>query len=212
MAAITNYGTLKTEVAAYAHRTDLTAEIPGFIQVAQTHVNNDLRVPEMIITSDLTIADITGRYGLPDDFLEMRSVTGIDNDGATRPLKSYGISEIYRFSASGQPKRFTVWDNELLIRGTPGIGDVFTMVYWARPAAFSADGDTSDLLTRYPTVYLYAALAELHSWVQDVALADRAATRYDAAIAAFNTAGVQKRQRPSVAPAFNYGNNIRSAR
>lgn len=206
MAAITNYGTLKTEVAAYSHRTDLTAEIPGFIQIAETQVNNDLRVPEMVVNADLTIADITGQYALPTTFLEMRSITGNDSTGTRRPLKPHGIDNIFRLPSSLTPQAFAVWNNKILIRGIPAINDVFTMIYWERPTAFSADGDTSDLLTRFPTVYLYAALVELHTWTQDDEFVALAATRYDSAIRAFNLAGMEKRQNPTVAPAFNYGN------
>ena len=210
MAAITNFGELKTEVAAYSHSTTLTAggdEIAGFVQIAQTHVNNDLRVPEMITTAVLTVPEISSEFATPDDYLAMRSLTGISNDGATRPLKPFGIDEIYRFSASMEPQAFTIWNHELLIRGTPAVGDQFTMIYYKRPDAFVADGDTSDMLTRYTTVYLQASLAELYTWTKDQESADRAAARYDAAVDAFNKRGIEKRHRPTVQPAFNYGNN-----
>lgn len=204
MAGIANYGDLKADLAAYGQRTDLTARIPGFLKIAQNQVNIDLRIPEMIKTATLTVTTVGDEFALPDDYLATRQLTGARGDGSIGPLESKGIDEIFGFGTSGTPMAYTVWNNEILIRPTPAENAVFTLIYWARPAEFILDADTSDILTRYSQVFLYAGLVELHTFVQSYEEATLAAQRYDGAIVAINEAGMDKRQRLSVAGAFNY--------
>ena len=63
---------LQALVASYMHRTDLTADIPGFIELARTRINRDMRVRENI--KEDTETPTTNPRTLPLDFLEMRSI------------------------------------------------------------------------------------------------------------------------------------------
>ena len=42
--AITNYTTLQSTIADYLARTDLTAQIPTFIQLCENRLRRDLRL------------------------------------------------------------------------------------------------------------------------------------------------------------------------
>lgn len=44
---INDYATLKTAIASWLARADLTAAIPDFIQLAETRFNRELRVRQM---------------------------------------------------------------------------------------------------------------------------------------------------------------------
>ena len=54
--AITDYGSLRSTVAAYLHRADLTSNIPDFIAMAEWRIARGLRVSALLTTSDVTIS------------------------------------------------------------------------------------------------------------------------------------------------------------
>ena len=63
MPAFTSYANLKTNIASYLARTDLTEQIPMFISLAEKRLNRDLRLRQMLqqstfsLTSGYTILD-----------------------------------------------------------------------------------------------------------------------------------------------------------
>ena len=72
--AITNYTDLQSTIADYLARTDLTTQIPLFIQLAENRLRRDLRIRPMlkVVTTTTTASDAT--VALPSDFLEMRDI------------------------------------------------------------------------------------------------------------------------------------------
>ena len=70
--AITNYGTLKTEIADTLNRSDLTSVVPSFITYASNKLNRDLRTRQMV---QRATASIDSEYSaLPGDFLQLRDI------------------------------------------------------------------------------------------------------------------------------------------
>ena len=70
--AITNYGELKTNVADWLNRSDLTSVIPTFIDGVHSKLNRDLRVRQMV---QRATASVDAEYSaLPADFLEIRDI------------------------------------------------------------------------------------------------------------------------------------------
>src|SRR5262245_4664513 len=72
------YAELKALVASESHRSDLTAEIPGFIRRAEAMIARECRATEMLkidslLEADRSVAD-SPIYNLPTDFLEDRTV------------------------------------------------------------------------------------------------------------------------------------------
>lgn len=169
-----NYGTLKTKILADAHRPELTSEAPGFVRQAESVIYSTLRAAEMITRVDLTDSDrVTadeGFYTLPSDYLEERQFFLL---GTTdRALESVSLAELRTISGSASVRYFSIIsDGEVEFRGVPGTSDTIELIYFARPAAFSSDSDTNDILTRYEDIYVSAGLAALYTFTQDLELA-----------------------------------------
>ena len=73
--AITTYAELKTAVADWLNRSDLTAVIPSFIALAESHFNQEerLRNQKSIVRATATFNQ---EYeALPGDYLEMLNLT-----------------------------------------------------------------------------------------------------------------------------------------
>ena len=92
--SITNYTNLKTTLAAYLNREDLTAYLGDFITLAESRMNRELRVREMveINTSTDTVAG-TQSYDLPTGYLEALTVI-YQNDPFTT-LKFMANTDFY---------------------------------------------------------------------------------------------------------------------
>ena len=72
--AITNYSELKSAIADWLDRTDLTDQIPDFIVLAEARHKRDFKIRRMEtrVTAN-TIAD-TEYYTLPDNYVAMRNI------------------------------------------------------------------------------------------------------------------------------------------
>ena len=72
--AFTTYTELKSTVADYLARTDLTTQIPDFITLAEVRLKRDLRIRQMlkVATATMTVSDST--VALPSDFLAIREI------------------------------------------------------------------------------------------------------------------------------------------
>lgn len=172
MAQVTDYGTLKTYLSTTGHRGDLGADIPGFIQSAESMIAEHVRAIEMIAKAPLVEADRSANavYNLPADFLGARAVTGTQAS-AGYALKQVSISELYRYGLSGTPVVFAIYDRQIEFRASPAVDAAFTLIYYKRPAAFVQDNDTNLLLQNHPTLYQHAGLHWFHIHTQDLELA-----------------------------------------
>jgi len=70
----TSYSDLKTTVANYLARSDLTSVIPDFIRLAEERLRRDIRTRQMLIVATASTTGGDSTVGLPTDFLEMRDI------------------------------------------------------------------------------------------------------------------------------------------
>lgn len=166
--SLANYGDLKTSIAGWLKRSDLTAIIPDFVTLAQARVARDLRLRRQIVSADLTLTAGVQGVNLPDDWLEFENVTL--NGDPPRQLTYVNIEHLdsrYPSSYTGKPAVYTLEGNQILFGPTPDIGYTAGVFYYSKFAAFSADSDTNWLLTNHPSIYLFASLAEAEPWMMN---------------------------------------------
>lgn len=173
-----NFGELKTQVANYMHRTDLTDFIVDFVELARTRINRDLRVREMLIEKQVT--PTVNPFPVEDDFLEMRDLHH-QRGNFRQTVALTGRAGVNKYKnnniAQANPRFYSI--DGLLIETAPGGIDVeFTEIYYAQEAEFVDDADTRKTLDRFPTIWLYASLIEGHSFTQDLDLMNDAIEKY----------------------------------
>ena len=205
MAKVTDYGTLKTWLSTTGHRADLTADIPGFIQSAEGMIAAEVRALEFVTTATLGESDRSANaiYNLPSDFLGAKAVTGTQS-GVGYALKQVSIGELYRYGLSGASVVFSIYDQLLEFRASPAVDASFTLIYFAKPAAFSADGDTNSLLTSHPDIYQHSSMFWFHVHTQDLELASAHETAFHTAVVAVNALAEEIRGAATVANQYNY--------
>ena len=153
------YSELKTNIANFLNRSDLTNQIDFFIDATEAELNRRLRVKDMIKRATAT-AD--GQYlSLPTDWLEAINVQ-IDGNNF-KPLFQQSIEslDIYRKSVdnvTNQPIYYALVDNTIELAPTPDASYTLQLTYYGTIDALS-DSITSNFISNsYPDAYLYGAL------------------------------------------------------
>lgn len=186
--ALTDYSSLKTSVASYLARSDLTDQIPDFIRLAEERLARDLRTRKMLVVAraDTTASDST--VGLPTDFLEMRDIhlrtTPVQALTYLSPSAFYAGA---RTTDSGRPKDYTILASEIQFAPVPDTAYSIQMLYYAKPQFLTDVNITNVFLANYPDALLYAALGEAEPYLMNDARLQTWAALYDRAITAINT-------------------------
>lgn len=151
---IQDYATLKTAVAAWLARADLTAIIPDFIQLAEVRMNADLRVRQMMTEATGTMA--SGLIALPSDFISpvRLSVTSGGYEYEVEPLPS---AQALNDSLGSIPYGYAIEGDNARVIGTSSDLD-YTLTYYAKVPPISDNPNW--LIAKAPNLYLYATLLE----------------------------------------------------
>ena len=153
------YSELKTNIANYLNRSDLTDQMDMFIDNVEGEVNRRVRRKEMIKRATAT-AD--AQYlSLPNDWLEAINVEITSNNFSPILQQSIESLDIYRKSINnktGQPVYFAFVDDTMELAPTPDASYTLQLTYYGKIDALS-DSNTSNFLSNnHPDVYLYGAL------------------------------------------------------
>lgn len=179
--SVQTYADLQAAVGRWLARSDLSANIPDFIDLFERSANRRLKVRQMETLVSLTPGPITiDRAGvpLPVDYIETRTVVWA---GASNPTTGTGTNlileyvkpeyMIFRFpiinNSVGVPQIYTIEDGNLLVP-TMSVTPI-ELTYVAKIPALGAPGGpgTNWLLTEYWDCYLWGALAEAQGFMID---------------------------------------------
>ena len=166
--AFNTYSALKTSIANYLGRTDLTNQIPDFITLAEARLQRELRTRPMLksATANMTGGDNT--IGLPTDFLEMRDLF---TQGNPRMPVSYMSPSAFtrnaRATESGRPVDYSVIGSEMNFAPIPDGNYVLEMLYYAKPTVLSDTNSSNVFLANYPDLLLYGALAQAEPYLMN---------------------------------------------
>ena len=195
--SIATYSDLKTAVAIYSNRNDLTAFIPDFITQAHALIHfgarepqfasEPLRIRAMETSSDVAISAQTA--ALPTNYLQSRRF--YINSNPIGEL-AYVVPDVfwrtYISSDSAQPRRFTVEGENFVFGPIPDGSYTGKILYYKKLSAMSGDTDTNWLLTNAPQAYVQGALIYLWQYVFDAEKEMLAKQRFSGIINGLNLA------------------------
>ncbi|ANS04568.1 hypothetical protein [uncultured Mediterranean phage] len=199
--ALDTYANLKTEIASYLNRTDLSSYLDTFIDLAESRMARDLRLREME-NIDVSITTVSGTqsYDLPTGYLEMRYVAYQTNPYTfltyvTPPdfMRVYNAGE-----GSGSPTHYTIVGSKIYLGMQPDSAKVLELGFFKRPTKLSSLNTTNDILTFFPDLYLYSSLAESEPFLMNDERLKVWATLYKEGIKTANESA--QRGRTSSAP------------
>lgn len=164
-----NYAQLKSNIADFLNRSDLTAVIPTFIELAESQMERPLRVRQMLTRAT---APLDTQYSaLPADFLESKTFK-ITSSNPIQPIEFLtpeqmdDRDQLYS-SAPGMPKYFSIIGTQIRVSPVPDATYTAELLYTAKLAKLSDTVTTNWLLAASPDAYLYGSLMQAAPYLKD---------------------------------------------
>lgn len=194
---ISTFADLKSQVAVFLNRSNLTSEIPYYVQLCETRIAYGSKEPPFE-TQPLRIRAMeTSAYAtfnaqsieLPTGYLQQRRLF-LDTDPNSK--LTYLTPEAFwtnnRTGTTGQPINYTIEGEAFYLSPTPDTSYTGRILYYKKFTALSADADTNWLLTNAPGVYLYGTLLEAFSHTRNMEQAQLNAVKFAGLVNALNSA------------------------
>ena len=161
--ALSTYSELKSAIANWLNRTDLTDEIADdFIKLTEADFNAKLRIRPMEQIDTITIDSETET--VPTGFIAVRSFY-ILSSSVKYPLEYITPANMFETrggSRTGKPRAYTIEsDNETeTFRFGPSPDTSYTgyLSYYKAISALSVSNTSNWMLANHPAVYLYGSL------------------------------------------------------
>lgn len=164
---VTDYASLKGSIAGWLHRSDLTDNIPEFVQMGENRIYRDLRVRQMEAALSATIS--AGVIAAPTGYLEMKFA--YVNASPVQRLERKDAEWIYRNyptrSAEGIPKFFAREAGNFIFGPYPDSAYTVSGLYYRRLEALSGTNTTNWLIEDVPDMLIFASLCEAAPWMRN---------------------------------------------
>jgi len=188
--AITTYSELKSSIADFLNRSDLTSVIETFIDLGEAQMNRDVRHWEMENRVD-GVQDSGDKFmQFPRDWLEtirfqVKTTNGVD----TLDLTSVASISDKRQAANdeaGTPRFYAHVRGEFELFPTPDEETDFELLYYQRIPSLSDSNPSNWLLEYAPDIYLYGSLMHSAPYLQEDERVAVWAQMYSAAVQNLN--------------------------
>ena len=170
--ALNTYAALKTAIANWLNRSDLTDEIADdFIKLTEADFNSKLRIRQMEQIDTITIDSETET--VPTGFIGVRSfyILSSDTKYTLEYITPHNLFEIRGGSRSGRPRSYTIEaDNETeQFRFGPSPDTTYTgyLSYYKNFESLSSSSANSSnyILSNHPGIYLYGSLYHASNFI-----------------------------------------------
>ena len=178
--ALSTFSDLKTSVANYLNRTDLTTVIPDFITLTENRLNRDLRVRTNLLRAETTTTANVSFYNLPTDLIEVRNITydTSSQSFSLEYLSPESLSREFGNYTSGMPRAYTNLGKDIKIGPTPDGEYTININYFKKISSLSDSNTTNNILTEFPELYLFSSCLEGAVYLNDTEQVQRFAALY----------------------------------
>lgn len=165
--AISTYAELKTAVANWLNRSDLTTYIPDFVTLGESRIYRELRIRTMEESINSTIA--SGVVTLPSDYVELKYayVDGSPVQYLRRTNAQTLIEQYPTRSSDAKPLHISVDAGNFIFGPYPDSAYTIKGTYYKRLAALSDANTTNWFTTNAPGLLLFAALSEAEPFLKN---------------------------------------------
>lgn len=162
---ITTYAELKTAIANWLNRDDLTSVIPDFVTLAEAQMNRAVRHWRMEKRVETTLDE---QYeNLPSDFVETLELTLTDGDMLTL-ISTADMQRRKRDSVvTGKPKYYRVSSDQFEFYPAPDGDYTLSLQYYGKTPALSDSNTSNWILENAPDLYLYGCLLQAAPYLGD---------------------------------------------
>jgi hypothetical protein len=157
--ALSTYTELKTTIANWLNRTDLTSEISDdFIVLTEADLNAKLRIRQMHAQTTITIDAETET--VPTGFLQVRDFYILSN-GQKFPMTFISPAQMDAVKASsttGVPSSYTILGSSFRFAPRPDSTYSGILNYYKKFDPLTSSNTSNYILADHPAVYLYGSL------------------------------------------------------
>ena len=157
--ALSTYTELKSAIANWLNRSDLTSEISDdFIILTEADLNAKLRIRQMHDQATITIDSET--ESVPTGFLQVRDFYILSN-GQKFPMTFISPAQMDSVKASsttGVPTSYTILGSTFRFAPRPDSTYTGILNFYKKFTALSSQNTSNYILTDHPAVYLYGSL------------------------------------------------------
>lgn len=198
--ALTTWAELKTSIADWLHRADLTNVIPDFITLAEEEIARDLADLPTLWNTSSSVAVTSGSAAVtvPADAMGIIAARIVSPADYVGPLDVMTYAQLVRdtgldSAVTGPPEVLALRGNDGGTAGTPkGIlwptpdqNYTLELTYRAALLALGSGQATNFVFKRAPSIYLYGSLMQAAPYLNNDSRLPTWATRYRQAINAF---------------------------
>lgn len=166
--ALTTYSELKTSIANWLKRSDLSTYLDDLITLAETRIFREVRNEDTTGAYSETLLASTGTTNVPTGFLGWRDVN-ISASGRKYPLTVTTPNEALQsldFPANTMvPKKIAFDGTTFSFYPHPDGDYTVTGTYYRKPGTLSSA--VYNLFTNNPDLFLFASLAEAAPFLKD---------------------------------------------
>jgi len=152
------YDELKTQVASYLNRGDLTSQMDIFISLTESDINKKIKHQDMMKRA-VAKADSTSQYmQLPADWINCINIELNTADHKVLMQQSIESLDLKRMSINntkGTPQYYAISDDAIELCPTPDKDYELQLTYYADVPALSSTNTTNFVSTNYPDIYIY---------------------------------------------------------
>tara|TARA_R110000803_G_scaffold149854_1_gene215315 strand:- start:152 stop:793 length:642 start_codon:yes stop_codon:yes gene_type:complete len=165
--ALSTFTELKTSIANWLARDDLTAEIPDFISLCEAEFNRELRIRTM--ETPVTVTLNAEQVALPTGFLGVRSFF-LNSNGKSKLtyITPYHQFDTRGSSRTGIPQAYSIEGTNFRFSPIPDSDYTAALVYYKAFDSLSASTATNHILTNHPAVYLYGSLYHASNFIRGI--------------------------------------------
>lgn len=178
--ALSTYAQLKTAIADWLERSDLTERTVDFIALAESRLERVLRL--RLMETDQAMVAIPGArtIALPADFREPVALW-IERPGGRETVRFADPAMIAVTGGAGEPRAWTIDGANLAFDRPCDRAYAFTLRMLGRLALSDAE-PTNAVLRDYPDLYLFGALVEAAPYLRDAELLSLFMARLEGAL------------------------------
>lgn len=194
---IATFADLKAQVIVNLNRPNLTAQIPYFVQLAETRIaygsqeqpfpSDPLRIRPMEVCASASFN--TQEIQLPTGFVQIRRIfiAGTPNGRLNFVTPDQFWVDV-RSTQSGMPQIYTIEGDNIILAPSPDTAYTGRILYYKKFDALSLDADTNWLLVNAPSVYVYGTLLEAFKYIRNSDKAQENLNAFAGTINALNDA------------------------
>ena len=178
--AISTYSELKTALANWSKRTDLSTVLGDFIALAEARIQRSLLARVQEVETELTMVAGSRYVALPADFDSPRALW-LKANLPREELPQVLPEQLTGSNTSGYPEAWAIDGSNIAFDKPASSAWAFDFRY-CKPLSLSDSTTTNYILTNYPDVYLFGALVELHNYCVNGEQSAMCEARFQAAI------------------------------